>query len=176
MGGWLSSLVGGVRFIFWRLPQPCAGWWWTLCQEIKFIHVLYLIMIWMIWWGGSYWRYSDRCWASIFSMTLVQMVVQIWLILISFSTNLHYRALCAIFIWESNSSGVVKMLLHSSHMDLELKMVSKSVLWLPSNTKDTFEETYKSVHEGIEYPCTYVNVKQKKGLYSKTFTNGTWRY
>ena len=45
-----------------------------------------------------------------------------------FSTNLHYRALCAIFIWESISSGVVKMLLHSSHMDLELKMVSKSVL------------------------------------------------
>ena len=66
-------------------------------------------------------------------MTLVQMVVQIWLILISFNTNLHYRALCAIFIWESISSGVVKMLLHSgvvkmllhsSHMDLELKMVS----------------------------------------------------
>ena len=68
------------------------------------------------------------------------------------------------------------MLLHSSHMDLELKMVSKSVLWLSSNTKDTFEETYKFIHEGIEYPCTYVNVKQKKGLYSKTFTNGTWRY
>ena len=103
----------------------------------------------------------------IFPMTLVQMVVQIWLILISFSTNLHYRALCAIFIWESNSSGVVKMLLHSSHMDLELKMVSKSVLWLPSNTKDTFEETYKSVHEGIEYPCTYVNVKQKEGIIFK---------
>ena len=84
---------GGGGRIYFLTPSPALCWVVVnLCQEIKFIHVLYLIMIWMIWWGGSHWRYSDRCWANIFSMTLVQMVVQIWLILISFSTNLHYRA------------------------------------------------------------------------------------
>ena len=30
--------------------------------------------------------------------------------------------LCATFIWESSSPGVVKMLLHSSHMDLESRI------------------------------------------------------
>ena len=28
--------------------------------------------------------------------------------------------------------------------------------------KDTFEETHKSVHEGIEYPCTHCENKAKR--------------
>ena len=54
--------------------------------------------------------------------------------------------------------------LDKCHCDSQhlLKMVPESVLWLPSNTKDTFEETYKSVHEGIEYPCTHCEYKAKR--------------